>query len=383
MVGSNPMRDPFARHLYHTLVGLCGVVAVAFLGATSIAAQTEAKGPSELIRYLTYQADRPDLHGMVKGESAAFSCGPLLGEARDNRALTKALVSLGPSSLPALDDALDSFEARGDRSEVAPEAGWLLLAYARLKGSGAYPRLHRMYGNPDLVSYSSSLDAALALAFGFTSYLSELRATQTFQDHVCINTDGSSTLSQTPCEAGQQEQPLNIFRCDRGKEPRDSLDRLILAWQVGNRVSVEASLGPNARSALRTALKGRSWEGLQRELRSGASGRSIAIGYRFSLSGRWSEPDETLQDEREPTKVAAGANRFEIETQFYDSSGNACGTRTLFFLAAPEAGWYKDGNPSLPAPGPTEYFIDNSDTPGLLRLVFECSGEGSPTHPVR
>jgi hypothetical protein len=366
---------------YRKFVRLLGVVTVMFLGATSVAAQVEPKGPAELIRYLTYQADRPDKHGMVKGQSVAFSCGPALGEARDNRALTNKLVNFGPSAVPALEVALDSFETRGDQSGVAPEAGWLLLAYARLKGSAAYPRLHRMYANPSLASYSSNLDAALALAFGFTSYLSTVRATQTHQFHACVGADGHSTLSQMPCAAPKQEQPVKSIRCDRGNEPKDSLDRLILAWQAGNRSSVEASLGPSAATALRAALADRSWDSLRRQLRSGASGRNTAMGYRFNVSGRWSEPDEMLEEERERTNLAGGANKFKIETQFYDSSGNGCGRRTLSFLAASAAGWYKGGNPSLPVPGPTEYFIDNSDIADLLRLIFVCSAE-SPANQL-
>jgi hypothetical protein len=377
------MRNLSARNLQCTLAGSFGAVAVLFFGATSIVAQSEPKDPSELIKYLTYQTDRPDKHGMRRGGLAvAFSCGPALGEARDDRALTKALVNFGPSALPALEDALGSFEARGHQFEVAAEAEWLLLAYARLKGPGAYQRLHRMYGIPDLADYSSNLDAALALAFRFTSYLSALTATQDYEDHVCNGTDGSSTLSPTPCAADQQEEPIRSVHCDRGNEPRDSLDRLISAWQAGNRISVEASLGPSAKSALRTALQGGSWESLQRELR-GAAGRMVAMGYRFNVSGRWSEPSETLEEERERTNLAGRASRFEIETQFYDGSGSGCGNRKLVFLAAPEEGWYKDGNPSLPAPGPTEYIIDSSDISGLLRLVSECSSERSPTHQIR
>jgi hypothetical protein len=48
---------------------------------------------------------------MMKGASGVFSCGPTLGQARDNRALTKSLVNMATSAVPPVEQALDSFEA--------------------------------------------------------------------------------------------------------------------------------------------------------------------------------------------------------------------------------------------------------------------------------
>ncbi|MBS1856007.1 MAG: hypothetical protein JST11_11625 [Acidobacteria bacterium] len=359
-----------------------GLVAAAFYGAQYVAAQTQPKTPPELIRYLTYQSDRPDKYGMVKGRSVTFSCGPALGEARDNRALTRALVGFGSAAVPALEDALDSFEARGRESGGEGEAKWLMLAYARLKGPAALPRLRRMYGNPRLPSYLDSLDASVALAFGFTSYLSSLRGTRIYQYRECVENGAISTLSLTPCPSFQKERPIRWIRCDRGNEPRDSLDRLILAWQADNRTAVEATLGPRAKSALREALENRSWDSLRKELQSGTSGRNVGMGYRFNAPGRWSEPDETLEEEREPTNLADVPNSFELETLFYDSLGHSCGRRRLSFLAVPESGWYRDGHPSSPVPGPIEYLIEESNISDLLRLVFTCGAENSAGNRV-
>jgi hypothetical protein len=366
-----PVQNPRASAACPPLCGQVVIAALMLLGATAIDAQS-SEGPEALIRYLTYQADRPDKHGMVKGWSPAFSCGPFLSEARDNRALTQTLVNSGQSAVPALETALDSFEARGDKSDAAPEAGWLLLAYARLKGPAAYPRLSRMYGNPSLSHYSSAFDAALAFAFGLTSYLSGAQATETYRDHICVGPHAGSTLGPEPCTASQHEQPMKSFNCDRGNEPRDSLDRLILAWQAGNRVSVEASLGPAARSALQGALQHRSWGSLQRELGSSTPGQNAAMGYRLNVAGRWSEPGETLEQDRERTTIADTSTRFAINTQFFRGSGKVCGTLKLSFLAVPESGWLKNGDPLHPVPGPLEYLINNSDVLDLLRLVFDC-----------
>ena len=384
MAEDDSMRTGATKDHCCTLAAVLAAVTVGFSGVSNVAAQEEARSPSELIRYLTYQSDRPDRHGMVKGESSFFSCGPSLGEARDDRALTKSLVNFGSDAVPALEGALDRFEARGRQSPVASEASWLMLAYAHIKGPSAYPRLRRMYRNPGLFDYAGSLDGSIALAFGFTSYLSALTASQTHQQHNCVS-EGGSTLSTKPCVGPNTEQPVRFFLCDRANEPRDSLDRLILAWLAGNRVSVEASLGPNPRSTLDHSLAGKSWERLRTQLRSGTSGHVIGIGYRFQVAGRWSEPRETLEEKREPSNRDDGPSpsTFEIETMFYDSSGSECGKRRLSFLATPEQGWYRNGQRSMRADGPTEYLIDNPDIFDLLRLVNVCAAERPLTNQVR
>ena len=372
-VASLRMKNQNANRLScRLLTGRTVVLSISLWVTIPIHAQKETQNPDELIRYLTYQTDRPDKHGMTTGASGAFSCGPALGEARDNRALTKTLVDLGPPAVPAIEAALDTFEARGSRAEVAREAGWLLLAYGRLKGPASYPRLARMRTNPDLEYSASAFDAALALAFGFTSYLSQEQAARSYRDHICVDRDGGSSFGPKPCTASEHERPVKSFHCDRGNEPRDSLDRLILAWQAGNRVSVEASMGPAARSALEGALKRRSWGTLQRELGSNTLGRKAAMGYRLDVAGRWSEPGETLEQDRRRTTLADSSTRFTIDTQFFRGSGEACGTAKLSFVGVPESGWFMNGIPSQPVPGPVEYVINNSDVLGLLQLVFDC-----------
>ena len=124
------------------------LAALGLLSVIPAIGQTETRSPADLIRYLTYQFGRPDEHGMVKGQSVVFSCGPAIGEQRDDRKLTKSLVAFGASAVPAIEEALDSFEARGEESEVASKVGWLLLAYARIKGPAALPRLSRITGRP-------------------------------------------------------------------------------------------------------------------------------------------------------------------------------------------------------------------------------------------
>ena len=51
------------------------LMAIGSLAASKAVAQTKPQSPSDLIRYLTYQSDRPDKHGTRKGEFVPFSCG--------------------------------------------------------------------------------------------------------------------------------------------------------------------------------------------------------------------------------------------------------------------------------------------------------------------
>jgi len=375
--------EPLTKHGYRMIMGVLAVAIAGLFAISNVAAQTEFKSPAELIKYLTYQSGRLDMFGTL--HSGVFSCGPALADDRGNRALTKSLVNFGPAALPDLEGALDSFEARGPDSEVALEVRWLLLAYARLRGPAAYPRLHRMYSNPRVISYSGDLDGSVALAFGFTSYLSALNAAQMYEYHDCVGEEASHTLGKAPCEARQTEQPMRYIHCDRGDWPRDSLDRLVSAWQAGNRVSVEASLGPSARSALDAMLVHSSWKTLRKRLWPGASDHAGAMGYRLNVPGRWSEPEETLEEEREWTRINGDSSgTLEIETMFYDGSGKGCGKRQLSLLATPEPGWHSLslGRSSTPVPGPTEYLIDNSNISDLLRLVGACTAGRPTTKPI-
>jgi hypothetical protein len=278
-------------------------------------------------------------------------------------------VDLGIFAAPALEEALDSFEARAKKSEVALKARWLLLAYARIKGQAAYPRLRRLYDNTSLAEYAIGLDSAVALALGLTSYVSALRGMQMQGFHQCSGANSTVSLSRTPCVAPAREIPYRTIRCDRGAEPKDTLDRLILAWETDDRVSLEASLGPAARAALDRLVEGKTWAAMRAEFRSNASGRAVAMGYRFALSGRWSEPDETLEEEgRQP--IGRISVNPEIDTLFKNNSGGDCGKFRLMFRDAP---------PNLTSgPGRVEYAIDNANLAELLRLISACETDTVP-----
>jgi len=171
----------------------------------------------DLIRFLSYQADRP--HKGIEG--ILFGCGQVTADL----AAAISLANLGEAAIPEIEKTLDAIEKRG----WGWGSSWLQLAYARIKGHAAYLRLRRMEGDPGLGFDRKNVDSAIALSLGLTSYVSDSRLA------------------------------IRSIRCTRGPEPRDALDRFILGWQRNDRPWLEASLGPTARAAVNSLLNGRTW----------------------------------------------------------------------------------------------------------------------------
>jgi hypothetical protein len=337
------------------------VLTVVLLLASKASGQTPPTSPVDLVRYLTYQSDRPDAHGAEKGQFSAFSCGPLLGEARDDRALANRLVAMGDSALPALEQALSSLEANGVKSPFASEAEWLLLAYAEIKGPAASTRLRRMIGKRLLKDYAVSLDESVALSLGLTSYVSAFRKTN---DHQCsVENSDAVILPSRPCKPASREIPIETFHCDRGGEPRDALDQFILALETGNRLLLEWSIGPQAKSTVRQLPK-RTTGAIRVHSGSGAP----ALGYRFAVAGRWSEPDENLVQDRRPGNLAGTYINPELETSFSTRTGRLCGQTRIQFSSTPMT--------RFPG-GPWQYFVDSPDLVKLINVIAACANGGS------
>jgi hypothetical protein len=328
--------------------------------------QTAPQSPAELIRYLTYQSYRPDLHGAEKGAFSASSCGQVNGEARDDRALTMSLVKMGESAVPAIEEAISSYEARSEKWEVPLQAGMVLLAYARIKGPEAFPRLHRLIGSPSLASQAHSLDGSIALALGITSYVSSFQRAPAPPFHICRVPDSSADeLSDTPCVPPSQEKLPFKFHCGRTEEPRDTLDDLVLGWETDDRLLLETSLGPKARVALEQLLKGRTWAAMRSDLWPGPPDRSVQVGYKFDVAGRWSEPDETLVEENAPRSSEWGPANPEMQTLFTNSSGGACGKVLLKFAKSRPRDWIDP------------YSVDNANLGDVLKLIASCASDAS------
>lgn len=325
-------------------------ILLCFFSASALFGQPS---PEDLIKDLTHPPESGSIEGVIVG------CGQVLAATQNNRAAARRLANLGPAALPALEKTLDSLAVPA----VPQTNGWLLLAYARIKGPEAYSRISKLYNIPSLADYSTAMDNAVALAFGVTSYLSAFRAASLHRFHQCTIPDAPGlTFGAEPCVAPATEIPIGRNLCDRGQQPRDALDDLILGWEANSRPYVEANLGPIARSALNRLLAGKSWERLHAELWPSSAGSFIAIGYQFAISGRSSEPEETLELSRNPwIREPIGAG---IETNFKSSSGAACGKLRIHFSESPE------GPPQMQL---VRYAIDNPDLQDLLRLVAACA----------
>ncbi len=120
----------------------------------------------------------------------------------ENRAAAQSLVRLGAAALPDINAAFDSIAKSGSSSKFAPNAGWLLYAYAKIEGPADFPRLRKMHGDPNFGFLLAGLDAAAAASLDLTSYVSSSR----------------------------QPIPESSTSCE-GPSPQETLDRFILAWE--------------------------------------------------------------------------------------------------------------------------------------------------------
>jgi len=307
-------------------LSVTGPAVLALLLVSTVAGQPQDRSPSHLIAFLNYESDDR------RGKPRTWSCG----EFRRNREAAKLLAKVGEAALPSIAGELDSIE-ESDEPERAAGAGWLLFAFAKIEGPAAYPRLRRMIGNPKFSFLGLALDSAIALSLGMTSYVSSLEAASP------------------------------IIDCGGPGEPRRALNQLILGWEKNDRRWFEGSLGPRARASLRALLNGRTWGDIRKRLWDVRSSRGVAVGYQFEIAGRWSEPDETLED-RDYGELSLIENP-QINVVFKDRTGTDCGRHLVIFTQYPmlltRSG--RQQEPSLP------YVIDNSDLADILSLISSCA----------
>jgi hypothetical protein len=274
---------------------------------------------------LTYQSDDR------RGKPMLFTCGL----ERSERAAARTLADLGDSALPEIERALDLIEKDQQQSKFAIGAPWLLAAYARVLGTRAYPRLRRMMNNPDLSLIRLNLDYSVALSLGLTSYVSGHRP------------------------SGE------VFHCTRHEEPRDALDELIIAWESNSRPALENRLGPHAKAALAARLRARTWEAIRTDVWRSQADEPLAVGYQFQISGRWAEPEETLEQQRNwgEAEFLLERQEFRLYTFFKDRFGKDCGAHYVRFAKVAMR-----GDSESPA-----YVIDNPDLGALLDVIASCS----------
>lgn len=288
------------------------------------ASGTQTQSPHDLVMFLTHQSFRTENYGQV-GVSSLCQEPPGFPE---DRTATTDLVAFGNSAVPSIEEAFDSLRERGELSPFKVNAFWLLYAYARIKGPGAFPELRTMLLNTKTRFLGESLDGSISLALGLTSYLSTARL------------------------------PVNFLRCT-GEEPRDNLDRLILAWERGDETGVEAALGPEAKASLAAVLRNKSWRILRSELGPKDGDDTAAMGYRFDSTAQWADPDDPLLEET-ANNFRPQMGEFVIQTRFKNGLGRDCGKFQVRFL----------GSGFVASP---EYFVDNPDIADLLRGVADCA----------
>ncbi len=292
------------------------IFVVALLAAAIAFGQTSKETPDSLIRFLAGDPEKVTGHDI-----GVVSCG--IPPPSKEEAVTRALVRLAPASLPAIERALESIERDGLRSEFTRASNWLLMAYGKILGSQALPRLRRFEANG-----RRSMDGSFAVAMGLTSYVSEVRGIP----GRLVMDDGS------------------IFPCGGGTpEPSDFLDRFIALWLFDHRGAFEQNLGPRAASAFASLIDGRSWSDLRAVYRPGVR----AVGYRVESKGSWPGPWERL-DEARPASERPVDPEFDVE--FVDAAGVGCGRHRVRFSGMGFA-----------------YKIDNADLSELLSVVSNCS----------
>jgi len=304
-------------------IGILLLVTVFGLSPKGGLCQTNEQPACTLIRSLVQGHQKP-------GERTWFSCG-LTREDQKDIATAKSLVEMGASAIPCLEKALDSIEKQGEESEFAAAGGLLPEAYARIQGLDAYARLRRLIGNPRLKYMSIGCERSVAISLGLTSYVPTFRPA------------------------------VKVSAC-RAEEPRDPLDRLIVAWEMGDRELLEGSLGPNAKTALGALLEHRSWRDLRAELWHGSFSADMAVGYKFDVRGPWSEAEGILGEDA-LHRASARPEHVDLDTRFANSSGSSCGDYRVRFVGA------AFGRNRFVL----SYAVDNSDIEMLLRLITSCA----------
>ena len=311
--------------------------------------QSNNASPVELLRHLMTPQD--DL------SHAVFDCAT--GRAAEKRSIAEVqpLIQKGAAAIPAVEDALGVAEVRWETTaQIQSEDMWLPFLYAKLKGPDAYPRLKALYSNRAFTMnlIALSLDESVALAFGFTSWVSVYSGSQLKADHA---------------------SSLRIGRCDHWLEPRYSLDDLLHGWLADDRPVLEASLAPKAKTALDEMLKNQTWSALRAGL-WGKAGRSFGMGYRFEIAGSWSVPETTLAEPAPVTLIPGSPETFNIPTQFYDASGDECGSLSITFTETPLPGARLDPAPGVDGKylhGASRPLVDSSNLADILKLAAACS----------
>jgi hypothetical protein len=234
---------------------------------------------------------------------------------------------LGERSVPGLEEEFGAISKKGENARDSKNTAQLLYAYARIRGARAFPLLRDMDLSQRFSFATVSLDGAIAVALGLTSYLPISRPS------------------------------LRVLVECQGQQPRNALDQMIVAWERGDRLWFETSLGETAAHAV-AVNDDDDWQAFRRTFWQDAP--NAAIGYKFQVPGNLSEPSMRTPIQ---ARVPNGKEKFDLDTAFYDRNGRNCGHMMIEFIqsATPKP------------PGYLRYAVDNSNIAGVLQLISACA----------
>jgi len=295
-----------------------GGLTCSLLGQKPASVDLNRLSPSQLVKFVTYQDRSEDF-------DPTFECIASGPTKRDREAIER-LVSLGERSVPAIEAEFGVISKKGANARYSPNTTLLLGAYARIRGARAFPRLRAMELGRDFSFATVSLDGSIAVALGLTSYVS---------------------IAQPP---------LRVLVACEGPQPRYALDQMIAAWQRGDRLWFETSLGETAARAI-AEKDDEEWQAFRRSLWRDTP--NAAIGYKFQVPGNLSEPSIPANLTRVPNEE----KNLDRDTAFYDRNGGSCGHMTMSFVrgATPQP------------PGYLGYVVDNPNITDVLQLISACA----------
>jgi len=306
-------------NLFHVAVLYAlGGLTSSLLGQKPSSLDLDRLSPSQLVKFVTYQNRSEEF-------DPTFECIASGPDKRDREAIER-LVSLGERSVPALEAEFGAISKKRANARYSPNTALLLDAYARIRSARAFPRLRVMELGRDFSFATVSLDGAIAVALGLTSYVS---------------------IAQPP---------LRVLVACEGPQPRYALNQMIAAWQRADRLWFETSLGETATRAV--AVKDdEEWQAFRRSLWRDTP--NAAIGYKFQVPGNLSEPSIPANLARIPNEE----KNLDLDTAFYDRNGRNCGHKMIKFI---------QGATPKP-PGYLGYVVDNPNIADVLQLISACA----------
>lgn len=298
---------------------------VLFVGVTLLVAAT-VPGPgvaqstedraTALVRFLSYQVDRPFRTMFLHGVSI---CSESQWEA--DRAAAAQLSHLGVDAAQAFGKVRASLESEGMASPYSVNLGWLLAAYAKSGAPGGERVLRRLATRQDLRTGLVEIDSAIAVATGTTGFVSPSR------------------------------RPVRRHWCGQPEPKGSGLEDLIVAMAARELLDDQEFLGPAARAAL-------GQRGLREWLKTGGTPGADGvrgIGYTVVIRGTRLPPLYNL--ENHPRIVIEEDT--EAVAHLFTDGGSKCGEARISVLSSRRA--------------PYRQLVDSDSIIDLLSTIRACS----------